>query len=81
MERKESSISNFQAVKENSIKLAGSMRDATQIIISYPELLTNPELREKIKAEYEHWLEYFYATGTEKKQAEVKKAKDDEIPF
>lgn len=59
-ERKETSIKDAQNRTAESIKMASSARDATQILIAYPELLTNPELKEKIQKEWMTWRKWFY---------------------
>lgn len=56
------SVEKSQAVKVDSIKSAGSARDATLIVTTfYPELasyLTGKE--EAIKEKWEYWRKYFY---------------------
>jgi len=60
MERKEESIKGFQDNKENSIKMAGSARDATLIVTTfYPELANESNKEEKIRAKWLEWKEYF----------------------
>jgi predicted metal-dependent RNase len=81
MEWKEKSISGFQRTKEDSIRLAGASRDATQIVITYPELLENKELRKQIQEEWNYWRDWFMEESAEKRTETIKQAKDDEVPF
>jgi len=53
-------IKDAQQFKNAGIKMAAASRDATQIIISYPDLLTNPELEIKLKTKWEEWRKWFF---------------------
>ena len=60
MAKKETSISKFQANKEESIRLSSSARDATLIVTTfYPELATNESKEEIIKRVWNNWRNYF----------------------
>src|SRR3990167_9429810 len=60
MAKKETSISKFQANKEESIRLSSSARDATLIVTTfYPELATNESKEEIIKRVWNEWRNYF----------------------
>lgn len=66
VKEKARSISASQDRKENSIKMSSACRDATQIIISYPEVLTNPEMAGKIKEKWLEWRSWFLERSEDK---------------
>jgi hypothetical protein len=57
MDRKEKSISNFQASKEESIKLAGAQRDAVLLVTTfYKDVgMHDKEIKDKV-IEFRDWL-------------------------
>lgn len=61
MERKEQGIERFQASKEESIKMAGAMRDAT--LITLAEFSGQPFDAEQFKDRWYHWRSWLLEAG------------------
>ena len=65
MEKKQEGIRESMSRKEDSIKIAGSQRDAVLIVVNlYPELKDAPNKERAIKDEYEKWKAYFLGDPT-----------------
>lgn len=61
MDRKEASIDKFTTRKEDSIRLAGAMRDAT--LITLAELAGSPLVAEEFKERWNSWKSWLLDVG------------------